>query len=271
MIHPTAIIHPKAKIDPTADIGPYAIIDEHVELGPGCKVGPHVYLTGHTTIGANNIFHAGAVIGGAPQDLKYKGAPSRLRIGTGNTFREQVTVHTANDLEEDTVIGNGSLFMANVHIAHNVVIGNNVILANGVLLAGHVHMDDFAFLSGHCLVHQFTRIGKLAMMQGGSRVSKDIPPFTIEYGTNMICGLNVVGLRRHGFTTEQRLELRKLYHALFLSRRKMQEALADARTQFTSEPSRIMIDFIAATKRGICADHNPHRGMTTDGEEEELE
>jgi UDP-N-acetylglucosamine acyltransferase len=254
MIHPTAIVHPSARIDSTANIGPYVVIDEHVELGPGCQVGPHAYLTGHTTIGANNVIHAGAVIGNVPQDLKYRGAPSRLRIGQGNVFREQVTVHCANDLEEDTVIGDGSLFMANVHIAHNVHIGNNVILANGVLLAGHVTLQDRVFLSGHCLVHQFVRIGKLAMMQGGSKVSKDVPPFTIVRDTNIICGLNVIGMRRHGYDSAARLELRKVYHELFRSKKKLDAALATARDLYHGEGAQLMIDFVASTKRGVCAD-----------------
>lgn len=254
MIHPTAIVHPNAKIDSTANIGPFVVIDEHVELGPGCQVGPHVYMTGHTTIGANNIFHAGGVIGNIPQDLKYRGAPSRLRIGNSNVFREQVTVHCANDVEEDTVIGNGSLFMANVHIAHNVQIGNNLILANGVLLAGHVQLGDRVFLSGNCLVHQFVRIGTLAMMQGGSKASKDIPPFGVVRDANILCGLNVVGLRRNGYDTAQRLELRKVYHELFRSHKKWSEAIATARSLYKSEGARLMLDFVESSKRGICAD-----------------
>lgn len=254
MIHSTAIVHPKAQVDPTVEVGPYAIIDEFVVLGPGCKVGPHVYLTGHTTIGANNCFHAGAVIGDAPQDLKYHGEPTCLRIGDGNVFRENVTVHRSNKLEEDTVIGNNNFLMSQCHVGHNVCLGNHVILANGALLAGHVTVSDRVFISGNCVIHQFCRIGTLALMQGGSGISKDLPPFTIARGDNGICGLNIVGLRRSGFTPAQRLELKQLYHFMFRGGRKFREAIDEARLQFQHEPSKIMLDFLAGTKRGICRD-----------------
>src|SRR5712675_2123715 len=134
MIHPTAIIHPKAKLDATVRVGPFAVIDEAVELGANCVVGPHVYLTGETKIGANNSFHAGCVIGDAPQDLKYKGEPTRLRIGDNNVFREQATVHRSTTSDGETIIGSNNFFMANSHIAHNCLVGDHVIFANGALL-----------------------------------------------------------------------------------------------------------------------------------------
>lgn len=254
MIHSTAIIHPKAKLDPTVRVGPYAVIDEGVELGAHCVVGPHVYLTGLTQVGAHNRFHAGCVIGDAPQDLKYASEPTRLRIGDHNVFREHVTVHRSNKAAEDTVIGSHGFFMAHCHVAHNCVLGDHVILANGVLLGGHVGVADRAFLSGNCLVHQFVRVGTLALMQGGSAISKDLPPFTIARGGNGICGLNIVGLRRAGFSPAERLELKQLYHALFREGRKMREALADAANRFASAPAKTMIEFVATSKRGVCAD-----------------
>jgi UDP-N-acetylglucosamine acyltransferase len=188
MIHPTAVIHPKAQLDATVEVGPYAVIDEAVALGPHCRVGPHVYLTGCATIGAHNLFYAGCVIGEAPQDMKYKGDPTGLRIGDHNVFREHVTVHRSSKLAEDTVIGSHNFFMAHSHVGHNVHLGHHVIMANGVLLGGHVTVADRAFLSGNCLVHQFVRVGTLALMQGGSAVSKDLPPFTVARGDNGICG-----------------------------------------------------------------------------------
>jgi UDP-N-acetylglucosamine acyltransferase len=198
MIHPTAIVHPRARLDPTVTIGPYAVIEEHVVLGPDCVVGPQVHLTGHTTIGAGNRFHAGCVIGDAPQDLKYAGAPTRLRIGDHNVFREHVTVHCAAGEAGETVVGAHNFLMAHSHVAHDGRLGNHVILANGALLGGHVSVGDRAFISGNCLVHQFVRIGTLALMQGGSGISKDLPPYTVARGDNGICGLNTVGLRRAG-------------------------------------------------------------------------
>jgi acyl-ACP--UDP-N-acetylglucosamine O-acyltransferase len=174
MIHPTAIVHPKAKLAPTVQVGPYAVIDEGVEIGAHCLIGPHVYLTGLTCIGAHNQFHAGCVIGDAPQDVKYDGTPTRLRIGDHNLFREHVTVHRSNTIEAETVIGSHNFLMANSHVAHNCRLGDFVIIANGALLGGHVTVQDRAFISGNCMVHQFTRIGTLALMQGGKRQQR--PP-----------------------------------------------------------------------------------------------
>src|SRR5208282_1439662 len=184
MIHPTAIIHPKAKLDSTVQVGPYAVIDEGVELGANCVVGPHVYLTGLTTIGDHNHFHAGCVIGDAPQDLKYDGAPTRLRLGDHNVFREHVTVHRSTRPDAETVVGSHNFLMAGAHVAHNCVIGNHVILANGALLGGHAEVQDRAFISGKCAVHQFCRVGTLALMQGGSTLSQDLPPFTVALRLN---------------------------------------------------------------------------------------
>ena len=164
MIHPKAIIHPKAKLDATVQVGPYAVIDAGVELGAECVVGPYVYLTGLTTIGVGNRFHAGCVIGDAPQDLKCKNEPTRLRIGDINVFREHVTIHRSNKTAEDTVVGSDNFFMANSHVAHNCTVGDRVILANGALLGGHAVVQDRAFISGNGLVHQFTRVGTLALM-----------------------------------------------------------------------------------------------------------
>lgn len=253
MIHPTAVIHPKAQLDTSVDVGPFAVIDQHVAIGSGCRIGPHAYLTGHTTVGRNNKIYAGAVIGEAPQDLKYKDSPTRLRIGDNNTFRENCTVHRSNKDEEDTVIGNDNFIMVNSHVAHNCQVGNNVILANGALLAGHVHLADRAFISGNCLVHQFVRVGTLALMQGGSAISKDLPPFTVARGDNGICGLNTIGLRRAGFTTEQRLELRKLYHELFRSGKQLTKAANACKKIFKSAPAQLMIDFVLSSKRGVVA------------------
>ena len=254
MIHPTAIIHPKAKLDSTVQVGPYAVIDEGVALGAECILGPHVYLTGLTTIGAQNRFHAGCVIGDAPQDLKYDGTPTRLRIGERNVFREHVTVHRSTKADAETIIGSNNFLMANAHVAHNCAVGDHVILANGALLGGYAVVQDRAFISGNCLVHQFCRVGTLAMMQGGSAISMDLPPFTIASRTNDMCGLNVVGLRRAGFKAEQRIELKQVYQLLFRSGKNLRMAVAEAREKFASAPAKILLDFIAQAKRGVCAD-----------------
>jgi UDP-N-acetylglucosamine acyltransferase len=254
MIHPTAVIHPKAKLDSTVRVGPYSVIDEAVEIGPGCIIGPHVYITGVTTIGAENQFHAGAVIGDAPQDYKYDGAPTRLRIGDKNRFREHCTIQRATKPDGETVIGSNNFIMHHSHVGHNCVVKDHVILGGGAILAGHAEVHDRAFLSGNCLVHQFTRVGMLALMQGGAAISKDLPPFTIAFHENEICGLNIIGLRRAGFTPEQRLELKAAYRTLFRSGKNMRAAVAEAQSKFASGPARTLVDFVASSKRGVCCD-----------------
>ncbi len=253
MIHSTAIIHPGAQLHESVRIGPYSVIDEHVMLGAGCVIGPHVHITGHTAIGAENRFHTGCVIGDAPQDIKYGVEPTRLIIGERNLFREHVTVHRSNTLGEDTRLGSENFFMANSHVGHNAIIGNKVILANGVLIAGHAMIGDGAFLAGNAVVHQFCRVGAMAMMQGCAGVSLDLPPFTIMRGITGMCGLNSVGLKRAGFSAEERRQLKKAYHAIFLSGDLMKDALEKARADCSGVLTEQLIDFVATSQRGICA------------------
>lgn len=254
MIHPTAIIHPQAKLDSTVSVAPYAVIDEGVELGANCVVGPHVYMTGLTKIGSGNIFHAGCVIGDAPQDLKYKNEPTRVRIGDNNVFREQVSVHRSNKTAEDTVIGSRNFLMNHSHVGHNSMVGNDVIIANGAMLGGHATVHDRAFISGNCLIHQFCRMGMLAMMQGGSIITMDLPPFCIGVKFNEMCGLNVVGLRRAGFSAEERIELKKVYKLLFRSGKNLREAVAEAQKLYSGKAAKVLLDFVAGAKRGVSSD-----------------
>ena len=262
MIHPTAVIDPKAEIHPSVVIGPYSVIDGTVRIGEDCRIGPHVYITGHTTIGVRNKFYPGAVIGEAPQDLAYKGAPTRLQIGDDNTFREAVTVNRSTKEGTETVVGSRNLLMACTHVAHDCRLANNIIMANGAVFGGYVEVEDRALSSATCKVHQFVRVGTLAMMQGGAAISKDLPPFTVARGDNSICGLNTIGLRRAGFTSEERLELRRLYRVLFRGNLPLREAVAAAREEFHSRYSVHMLDFIAASKRGVCA----HSGVENEEE-----
>jgi UDP-N-acetylglucosamine acyltransferase len=257
MIHPSAIISPGAQLDPSVEVGPFSVIDGQVSLGKGCRVGPHVYLTGRTVAGPDNCFHANCVIGGPPQDVKYKDDPTGLRIGAHNLFREGATVHRSAKPGEDTVVGSHNFLMVNSHVGHNVRLGDHVIVANGALLAGHVEVGDGAFISGNCLAHQFVRIGKLAIMQGGSAISQDLPPFMVARGGNNVCGLNTIGLRRAGVSPAERLELKRLYQKLFLSGLNLSQAVADARKEFVSASATHLLDFIAASKRGVCR----HRGV----------
>lgn len=263
-IHPTAVVHPSAELGDGCRVGPHAVIDGHVLLGPRCEIGPGAHLTGHTRLGSDNRIHAGAVLGEAPQDFKYSGQPTRLRIGDGNVFREHVTVHRSNRLDEDTVLGNGNFLMAGSHVGHNCVLGDHNVLANGALLGGHVVVADRAFLSGNCLVHQFCRIGRLALMQGGSGISLDLPPFTLARDNNTLCGLNRVGLRRAGIAPEDRRALQRLYHLLFRSVLPRAERLRQAAEGFPQAVCRELIAFVAESRRGVCADPGRRAGPGTD-------
>jgi UDP-N-acetylglucosamine acyltransferase len=254
MIHSTAVIHPTARLGENVRVGPYVIIDEGVELGPECEIGPYVFITGRAQLGSGNKIHAGAVIGDLPQDLRFRGELTELLIGNNNIIREHVTIHRSNKASESTRIGNDNFFMAGSHIGHNSVIGNHVIIANGSLVAGHVTIEDRVFISATCMLHQFVRVGTLALMQGGSGISKDLPPYTIAHGNNHICGLNVIGLRRAGVNSDDRLVLKQLYHLLFRGTGKFQERIISARPAARSLYATHLLDFLSAGKRGFCTD-----------------
>lgn len=264
MIHPTAVIDPKAQLHPMVAVGPYSVIDGDVVIGEGCQIGPHVYITGHTTIGARNKFFPGAVIGEAPQDLGYKGAPTRLTIGDDNTFREAVTVNRSTKEGTETVVGSRNLLMACTHVAHDCRLGNNIIMANGAVLGGYVEVGDRAVISATCKVHQFVRVGTLAMMRGGAAISQDLPPFLVALRENSICGLNVIGLQRAGFSSEERLELKRLYKLLFRGSLPLRKAVDAAREQFKGVHAVQMLDFIEKSTRGVCA----HSGVEDEEENE---
>jgi UDP-N-acetylglucosamine acyltransferase len=251
-IHPTAIVHPSARLAEGVQVGAHAFIDADVSIGPETRLLPGAHIGRWTTLGAENVVYPGAVIGHDPQDIGYHGEESHTLIGDGNRFREGVTVHRGNRAGTRTVIGNNNFFMVNSHIAHNCVIGNHVILVNGALLAGHVEVQDGAIISGNCQVHQFVRIGPLAMMRGGSGSTKDIPPFCINDGLNCLRGINVVGLRRNGFDPKRIRAVKEAFKTIFHSGLPLKDALArvEAAPDVTSDV-RQMLDFIRASKRGI--------------------
>ncbi len=257
-IHSTALVDPKAELHPSVEVGPYAVVEAGVVLGAGCRVGAHVHLRTGLIAGSGNVFDTGCVLAGPPQDIRFKDVPTRVRIGDNNVFREHVTVHRSNKVDEDTVLGSGNLLMAHCHIGHNSVVGDQVIIANGALIAGHVTLQDRAFISGNCLLHQFVTVGTLALMQGGSGISKDLPPYCIARGNNGISGLNIIGLRRAGFDAATRLELKRLYHAVFRSMRLRQAALEAAVPLALSDSGRRFLDFIRNSRRGVASD----RGRT---------
>lgn len=246
-------MHPGAQFGNDVEIGPYAVVDGNVVVGDHCQIGPHTYLTGHTTLGRGNMVHSGAVIGDAPQDLKYRNEPTQLIIGDDNVFREHVTVHRSAKLEHPTTIGSHCLLMAGSHVGHNSQLGDHVIMANGSMLGGHVTIEDRVFISGSCLVHQFVSVGTLAMMQGGTAISVDLPPFCVASGVNELRGLNTIGLRRAGITSQERLELRRIYHALFRRQGALSEAFAKLELKPLGKPAKHLVEFVRSSKRGICS------------------
>ncbi|MFA5864107.1 MAG: acyl-ACP--UDP-N-acetylglucosamine O-acyltransferase [Phycisphaerae bacterium] len=261
-IHPTAIISPQTEIDPTAQIGPYVVIDDEVKIGPNCRIFPHVFINGYTTIGANNEIHSGAVIGDSPQDLAFKPCRSYVRIGDNNVIREGATIHRGSTPESETVIGNHCYLMANSHIAHNCRLADHVKLANGVLLAGHVHIEEGSFLSGNSAVHQFTRIGRLCMISGNSRVTMDVPHFMIVYGNSDVIGINRVGLKRAGFTSSQITDIRAAYRFIWRGAMNFSKAVEQLAKENSSPEVKELLDFIRTpSKRGIAGP--PRESRTT--------
>ena len=210
MIHPNAVVHPHAKIGEDVEIGPFAVIGENVEIGAGTKVMSSVVIDGWTTIGKNNRIFPGAIIGMAPQDFSYKGQRSFVKIGDNNDIREYVTIHRAADEDGLTCVGSDNLIMANVHIAHNCRIGNQVTMANYVGLAGHSVVEDQAVLGGLLGIHQHTRIGRLCMVGGCSKINKDLPPFSMVDGNPCrLFSMNFRGMRRRGISQSSRLAIQK--------------------------------------------------------------
>ncbi len=226
LIHPTAVIHPGAQLHPTVKIGAYAVIGEHVVVGARTVIGAHVVLDGWTEIGEDNEIFPGAAIGLEPQDLKFDGSESWVKIGNANRIREYVTINRATGRGEATIIGDRNLLMAYTHVAHNCEIANEVIIANSVALAGHVQIESQARLSGVLGVHQFVHIGRLAMVGGMTRIDRDVPPYMmVEGNPSRVRSLNLVGLKRAGFTSEELGLLKKAFRILYRSGHTMSYAL----------------------------------------------
>jgi len=255
MIHPTAIIHSRATIGAGVSIGPYAVIGEDVAVGEGTWIGPHAVIEKWTDIGRENRIFQFASVGAVPQDLKFKGEKTILRLGDRNIVREFATLHRGTEGGGgETAIGSENLFMAYSHVAHDCVIGNQVILANGATLGGHVRIDDFAILGGLSAVHQFTRIGRNAMVSGGSMVAQDIPPFVIAQGDRArTVGINVIGLERRGFSAEVIQTLKKAYKLMFRTGLRTEEALQRIMLELPDGAElKTFVEFIRDSERGIA-------------------
>ena len=254
MIHPTAIIHPQAKIPENCAVGPYCIIGEHVTLGPGCTLHSHVVIDGHTRLGAGNEIFPFASIGLKTQDLKWKGGVTRTEIGDRNTFREYVTVHSATGDGEVTKVGSHNHILAYCHIAHNTVLGNHIIISNVGTLAGHVVVEDYAVIGGLVAVHQFCRIGKMSMIGGCSKVVQDVPPFMLIDGNPAETRTaNKVGMERRGVSEKSQAALRQAYKMLFRERTTVSKALGKIETELSGcEEVAYLVDFVRKSERGIC-------------------
>lgn len=251
-IHPTAIVDARAEIDATAEIGPYVIVDGPVVVGPGTRVMAHAVLTGHTVIGRDNVIHYGAVIGNEPQDLGYRGAPTGLRIGDRNILREHVEIHRATKVEQPTTLGDDNFLLSQAHVAHDCQLGNANILATGATLGGHVQVADRVFISGNCVVHQGVRIGRLALMRGLSRSSRDVPPFAIMDWTHTVRAINRVGLRRAGLPAEAIRAVQRAFATLFRTRRNLRDGLAEVETGPMTAEVAELVAFIRASTRGVA-------------------
>lgn len=260
LIHPTAVISPQAELADDVQVGPYCVLEGAVKLGPGCVLRPHSYLIGPLTMGKNNLVFSGCVIGDQPQHLRFSGEPTSTEVGDGNVFREHVTVHRGTTQSWVTRIGNGNFFMANSHVAHDCVVGNNCVLVNGALLGGHCVLEDNVFLSGNSAVHQFVRIGRLALLSGISATTKDVPPFIVQQNINCVLGVNVVGMRRAGMTHAEIDAVRRAYHHLYRNGL----ALPNALKAIEGELSQVtvvmeMVSFIRRSTRGINLSMNHGR------------
>jgi UDP-N-acetylglucosamine acyltransferase len=251
-IHPTALIAPEAELAGDVVVGPFVVIEGAVRIGPGCVMRPHVHLMGPLTLGCNNFIHTGVVLGERPQHLKYKDEPTGVAIGDHNIFREHVTVHRGTTHSWTTRIGSHNFFMAGSHVAHDCQIGSHCILANGALLGGHCILEDHVYLAGNCAVHQFVRIGRLALLSGVSATTKDIPPFIMQQDINHVAGINVVGMRRAGMSTAHIDAVRRAFHIIFREGHLIPTALAHIEQELGTVPAVAeLIAFIRRSTRGI--------------------
>ena len=255
-IHPTAIVHDGARLGADVEIGPYSLVGAGVTLGDGVRLLSHAVIDGQTEIGDSCVVHPFAYIGGPPQHLAHKGEPTRLVVGARNTIREHVTMHTGTVGGRGvTTVGSDGLFMAHSHVAHDCIVGDNVTMANAATLGGHVHMADFVFMGGLSAAHQYSRIGRYSFVGGLAAVTKDVIPFGSVWGNHAhLEGLNLVGLRRRGFTRETINELRAAYRLLFADEGTFQERLADVAETYAGSPEVMeIVSFIRAdANRPLC-------------------
>jgi len=254
-IHPTAIVSEKAQLGVNVKVGPFSIIEENVQIGDNTEISSNVRIKQFTTIGENCSISEGVVLGGIPQHLGFKGEETYVQIGNNVTIREYATIHRGTAFDDGiTRVGDNSYIMAYVHIAHDCKVGHDTILANAVTLAGHVQVGNYVFIGGLTPIHQFCRIGDYAMVGGASAVDKDIPPFTRASKNHaMLYGLNLVGLKRRGFTPEQIKVIKEAYRIIFRKSATLEEGIKEVQEKLPQTPEiKMLIDFIRSSKRGIA-------------------
>ncbi len=252
-VAPTARVDPGASVGPGSRIGEYCVIESEVSIGADCRLEPHVYVKRWTTLGDGNEISACTVLGTDPLDKNFRGERSYLFIGHRNKIREHYTISRGTKPESETRIGDGNYIMTSGHIAHNCVLGSNIVVASCALVAGYVEIEDQAFLSGGVVVHQYSRIGQLAMVGGNSRVNSDLAPFFLYSDFNVAAkGINLVGLKRAGFSLHEVQAIKAAYRILFRAGLSQEEALRRIETEHASEHTRQLVAFVRASKRGIC-------------------
>ena len=268
VIHPSAFVDPAASLAEGVEVGPGAIIKAGAVIGEGCRIQARAVITGHVRMGARNTVGYGAILGADPQDFSFKPeTPSFVEIGDDNVIREYATIHRATKEGGSTRIGNHNFLMVGVHMGHDSSVGNRVVMANNVLLAGHVEVQDGAVLGGGSVFHQFIRVGRLCMVRGGERFGMDIPPYLVAYGTNLVSGINAIGLKRAGFSAETRMEIKRAYQMLYRRGRNVSQALESSKEQKWKPETEFFWEFVAAAKRrGICSPES--RGNTVSSPEE---
>jgi UDP-N-acetylglucosamine acyltransferase len=251
-VHPTAVVDAKAELGDGGEVGPYAVLEAEVAVGPGTYIGPHVHIARWTRIGRDCYIGTGAALGGPPQDRKFQGKRSYLVIGDRNQIREYVTIHRGSGPESATVVGDDNMLMNYVHLGHNVMVGNGVNIANCTNFSGYAVVEDNAYVSGMCGIHQYVRVGKLAMVSGLSKVVQDVPPFMLVEGNPAkVMGPNVVGLRRAGFSPEARDAIKRAYRIIYRSGRNTTEALAQVRQELGDSPEVLyLVEFLEKIKEG---------------------
>jgi UDP-N-acetylglucosamine acyltransferase len=267
-IHPTALVDPAAQLAHDVEVGPGAIIEAGAVIGEGCRIQARAVITGHVRMGSRNLIGYGAIIGSDPQDFSFKPETrSLVEIGDDNVIREYATLHRATKEGGATRVGNNNFLMVGVHMGHDSSVADRVVIANNCLLAGHVEVQEGAVLGGGSVFHQFLRVGKFCMIRGGERFNKDVPPFVSAYGTSLVSGINAIGLKRAGFSSETRMEIKRAFKLVYREGFNISQAIEESKKQVWGPEAQFFLDFIATAKRRGVSSIARKPGVTDPGEE----